>query len=56
MDKVYEQLRVAEGRVSFDDLGLGLYSEDREGEGEEGEEMEGISSLKDGFLKPNAND
>ncbi|KIS00874.1 hypothetical protein L804_02297 [Cryptococcus deuterogattii 2001/935-1] len=33
VDKVYERLRVAEGRVSFDELGLGLGSEDMDIEG-----------------------
>ncbi|OWZ50792.1 hypothetical protein C351_01250 [Cryptococcus neoformans c8] len=41
VDKVYERLRVAEGRVSFDELGLGLCLEDKEGENEAGEETEG---------------
>ncbi|KIR59790.1 hypothetical protein I314_04223 [Cryptococcus bacillisporus CA1873] len=43
VDKVYARLRVAEGRVSFDDLGLGLCAEemDREGDVGQGENTEG---------------
>ncbi|KAE8540955.1 hypothetical protein D1P53_002308 [Cryptococcus gattii VGV] len=41
VDKVYERLRVAEGRVSFDDLGLGLCAEDMDIEGDDGEDGRG---------------
>lgn len=41
MDKVYERLRVAEGRVSFDDLGLGLCAEDIDREGDAREDGRG---------------
>ncbi|KIR79944.1 hypothetical protein I306_02906 [Cryptococcus gattii EJB2] len=41
VDKVYERLRVAEGRVSFDDLGLGLCAEDIDREGDAREDGRG---------------
>lgn len=41
VDKVYERLRVAEGRVSFDDLGLGLCEEDMDTEGDAGQDGRG---------------